>query len=95
LNEPGSHEFYVLAITLSTLQKYDSWPLHTIAKGHFHVIMRSMGFHPKVVSIVLTDMAYLLEVAMMEIPTNHETLFIVYHVGIHVDFSFMIILLGP
>jgi hypothetical protein len=57
--------------------------------------MRTLGFHPKVVSIVLTDMAYLLEVAMMKIPTNHETLFIVYHVGIHVDFSLMIILLGP
>ena len=37
--------------------------------------------------------AYLLEVGLMQIPTNHDTLSIVCHVEIHVDFSFMIITL--
>ena len=39
--------------------------------------------------------AYLLEVGVMQITTYHETLSIVYHVETHVDFSSMIISLGP
>jgi hypothetical protein len=38
--------------------------------------------------------AYLLEVGMTQIPTNHETFFILCHVGINVDFSSMIIFLA-
>ena len=33
--------------------------------------------------------AHLLEVGLMEIPGNHETLSIIRHVGLHVDFSSM------
>ena len=38
--------------------------------------------------------AYLLEVGMMQVLADHETLSIVCHVGTHVDFSPMIISLG-
>ena len=38
--------------------------------------------------------AYLLEVGLMPIPTNHETISIVYHVKIHVDFPCMTISFG-
>ena len=38
---------------------------------------------------------YLMEVDLMQILAKHETLFIVFHVGIHVIFSFIIISLGP
>jgi hypothetical protein len=33
--------------------------------------------------------AHLLEVRLTKIPRDHETLSIVCHVGLHVDFSFM------
>ena len=39
--------------------------------------------------------AYPLEVGLMQIFADYETLFIVCHVGIYVDFSSMIISLGP
>jgi hypothetical protein len=39
--------------------------------------------------------AYLLKADLMQSSTNNETLFIVCHVGIHVDLSSMIISLGP
>jgi hypothetical protein len=39
--------------------------------------------------------AYLLEVGPMQIPTNHETLSIGSHVGIHADFSSIMINLDP
>ena len=39
--------------------------------------------------------AYILEVDLMQIPTNNSTLSIVCHVEIHVDFSSMIVSLSP
>jgi hypothetical protein len=39
--------------------------------------------------------SYLLEVDMTQIPTNHETLFVICYVNIHVNFSSMIICLDP
>ena len=39
--------------------------------------------------------AHLLEVDFTHIPADHETLFVIYHVGIHVEFSFMILSLNP
>ena len=38
--------------------------------------------------------AHLLEVGMTKIPGDHETLSIVRHVGLHVDFSSMNFCLG-
>ena len=43
-----------------------------------HVVYRNLHY------------AYLLEVGLLLILAYKETLFIVFHVGIHVDFSFMI-----
>ena len=40
-------------------------------------------------------LAYFLEVGSMQIMVDHETLFIVYHVGLYVELSFMIVSLGP
>ena len=37
---------------------------------------------------------HLLEVGMTQIPVDHAPLFIVRHVGLHVDFSSMNFLLG-
>jgi hypothetical protein len=55
------------------------------------VIMRALDSHPKavVLNMVCPNLrqAYLLEVGLTSILANHETLFIVCHVGIHVDFS--------
>ena len=39
--------------------------------------------------------AYLLEVGLTQIPANHEIISIVYHVRVHVDYSSMVISLGP
>jgi hypothetical protein len=39
--------------------------------------------------------AFFLEVGILQIMVDNETLSIVCHEGIHVDFSFMIISLGP
>ena len=39
--------------------------------------------------------AYLLRMGLVQIPTDHETMFIVYHVRVHVDSSSTIIFLSP
>ena len=71
-------------------------PLHTLARGYDHVIVRAFDSHPKghTIAIILCH-AYLLEVGMTQKSTDHETLFLICHVGIRVDFSSMIISLPP
>lgn len=54
------------------------WPLSTQAKGPNHVIVRTLDSHPNI-DIVCHNLheAYLLEVGLMLILVDHETLFIV------------------
>lgn len=52
-------------------------PLHIWAKGCDHVTRRALDSHPKTMpfDMVCRDLhqAYLLEMGMMQIPTDHET----------------------
>ena len=67
--------------------------------GHDHVIVRAFHSHPKAIptTMVCSNLCkiYLLEVRLKHILTNHETLIIVCHVGIHANFSSVTISLGP
>ena len=75
---------------------------HTQVKGRDHVIVRALKYHPKGHTGCLTYMVYknlcyaeFLVVGLMQISAYLETLSIVYCVGIHVDFSIMIVSLDP
>ena len=67
--------------------------------GAYPLVVWTLGFSSKGCNtdIVYRNLceAYLVEVGLTQITTNHDTLLIVCHVGIHVDFSSMIISLGP
>ena len=52
-------------------------------KGHDHVILRALDSHPKAVSCLFIGGGRDI------ISTNHETLLVICHVGVHVDFSSM------
>ena len=77
------------------------------SKGHFtykprahdHVIVRALDSHPKAVPLTWFVRTFVRPAywrsALTQIPTDHETLFIVYHTRIRVDFSSMIISLDP
>ena len=86
---------------LNLLWHHDSSlePLHTQAKGRAHVVARALRFSSKdrTIAMVCRNLcqAYLLEVGMMQIRANHETLYILYHVGTQIDVSSMINSLGP
>ena len=71
--------------------------------GQLHTwIVRVFDSHPKVVLSCFTSMvyrdlrqAYLLEVGMTQISTNHETLSIICCLGIHIDFFVQDDFFGP
>ena len=67
-------------------------PLCTWAKDRDHVIVRGLNYQPK--GRTTDTVCRNLEMGLTHILANHETLCIVCHVGIHVDFSSMIIFLG-
>ena len=73
-------------------------PLYTQAKGHVRVVVRPFDLSTcHTIDTVYHNFrqAHLQEVGLKQISADHETLFIIGHVEIHVDFSSMIISLDP
>ena len=75
-------------------------PLHTQAKSRDHSNFEGPWFSCKgptthMYAIICVRPTYLLEVDLTQTPTDDETLFIAYHVGIHTEFSTMIVSLDP
>ena len=70
---------YVLEFIMESILKF------VMLKKYIQTIMVSQNLHQ----------AHLLEVGLTKIPEVHETLSIVCHVGLHVDFSSMKVFFGP
>ena len=88
-----------MKIVVNPTSLYTWCHFHTRAEGHDRVTMKALDSHPKAILLIWSVVIYIMPTSrrwgLTQILVDHETLFIVYHVGIHVDVSSIMISLDP